>query len=120
MLWLREEAATSNVLLAMDNTGDVRLRHGNSWPSCRAEQEASSPLTWRSRSDTSREELGRSLPQSTGMMGLIAIAGVMTAGVMVWRVTQRLSWQDLLMVTRATGSARACVGYVLFRLRGED
>jgi hypothetical protein len=54
------------------------------------------------------------------MMGLIAIAGVMTAGVMVWRVTQRLSWQDLLMVTRATGSARACVGYVLFCLRGED
>ena len=30
MLWLREEAAVSDVLLAMDNTGDVRLRHGNS------------------------------------------------------------------------------------------
>jgi hypothetical protein len=54
------------------------------------------------------------------MMGLIAVAGVMTAGVTIWRVTQRLSWQDLLMVTRATGSARACVGYILFCLRGEN
>jgi hypothetical protein len=54
------------------------------------------------------------------MMGLIAIAGVMTAGVMVWCRTQRLSWQDVLMVARATGSAQACVGYILFCLRGED
>jgi hypothetical protein len=30
MLRLREEAAASDVLLAMDNTGDVRLRRGNS------------------------------------------------------------------------------------------
>ena len=54
------------------------------------------------------------------MMGLIALAGVMTAGVTVWRVTQRLSWQDVLMVARATDSARACVGYILFCLWGED
>jgi hypothetical protein len=54
------------------------------------------------------------------MMGLIVVAGVMTAGMTVWRVTQRLSWQDVLMVARATGSAQACVGYILFCLRGED
>ena len=54
------------------------------------------------------------------MIGLIAIAGVMTAGVTVWCVTQRVSWQDMLMVARATGSARACVGYILFCLRGEN
>ena len=54
------------------------------------------------------------------MMELIAVAGVMTAGVTVWRVTQCLSWQDVLTVARATGSARACGGYVLFCLRGED
>ena len=29
MLRLREEAAASGVLLSMDNTGDVRLRRGN-------------------------------------------------------------------------------------------
>ena len=54
------------------------------------------------------------------MMVLIVVAGVMTAGVTVWHVTQRLSWQDVLMVARATGSTRACVGYILFCLRGED
>jgi hypothetical protein len=54
------------------------------------------------------------------MMVLIVVAGGMTAGVMVWRVRQSLSWQDVLMVARATGSARACVGYILFCLQGED
>ena len=34
----------------------------------------------------------------------------------VWYVTQCLSPHDLLMVARATGSFRACVGYILFCL----
>ena len=50
-------------------------------------------------------------------MVLLAVAGVMTIGATVWHVGQRLSLRDLLMVARATGSARACVGYILFCLR---
>jgi hypothetical protein len=53
-------------------------------------------------------------------MMLIAVAGVMIVAATVWHVTQRLSPLDLLMVARATGSARACVGYILFCLRHED
>jgi hypothetical protein len=50
-------------------------------------------------------------------MMLIAVAGVITGGTMVWRVSQHVSPRDVLMVARATGSARACVGFILFCLR---
>jgi hypothetical protein len=53
-------------------------------------------------------------------MMLIAVAGVMIVGATVWHITQCLSPQDLLMVARATGSARACVGYILFCLRHQE
>ncbi len=57
------------------------------------------------------------MPSGVVMMGLIAVAGVMAVGASVWHVTQRLSVHDLLMVARATGSARVCIGFILFCLR---
>ena len=51
------------------------------------------------------------------MMMLFAVVVVMTVGATAWHVSQRVSPRDLMMVARATGSARACIGFILFCLR---
>ena len=53
-------------------------------------------------------------------MALIATAAVISvtsAGTLIWGIGRSVSPRDVLMVARATGSVRACIGYILFCMR---
>jgi len=59
-------------------------------------------------------------PAGSYPMALIATIAVISAtsvGGLLWRVCRSVSPRDVLMVARATGSVRACVGYILFCTR---
>ena len=53
-------------------------------------------------------------------MAFLAAAGAITvtiAGAVLWRAGHGVSLRDLGMVARATGSPRACLGYLRFCAR---
>jgi len=51
------------------------------------------------------------------LIATIAVISATSVGGLLWRVCQSVSPRDVLMVARATGSVRACVGYILFCTR---
>jgi hypothetical protein len=51
------------------------------------------------------------------VIATIAVISATTAGIVIWCVCRSISPRDVLMVAQATGSVRACVGYILFCAR---
>ena len=51
---------------------------------------------------------------------LCGAAAIATSTVAAWQVGKRVPTRDLLAVAQATGSPRACLGFISFCLQGDD